>query len=74
MWPNLPPDCPEWDISHPCHHSRTLASSPFRKQSKGRKLNLASLPDTELKLGDRVLGEVEKSSFIALSGKGDHRE
>ena len=29
-------------------------------------------PDTELNLGDRVLGEVEKDSFIALPGKGGH--
>ena len=27
---------------------------------------------TELKLGDRVLDEVEKNSFIALPGKGGH--
>ena len=27
---------------------------------------------TELNLRDRVLGKVEKNSFIALSGKGDH--
>ena len=26
----------------------------------------------ELNLGDRVLGEVEKNSFIALPGKGGH--
>ena len=26
----------------------------------------------ELNLGDRVLGEVEKKSFIALPGKGGH--
>ena len=26
--------------------------------------------NTELNLGDRVLGEVEKNSFIALPGKG----
>ena len=30
-------------------------------------------PDTKLNLGDRVLGEVEKDSFIALSGKAGHR-
>ena len=28
--------------------------------------------DTELNLGDRVLGEVEKNSLIALPGKGGH--
>jgi len=27
---------------------------------------------TELNLRDRVLGEVDKNSFIALSGKGGH--
>ena len=27
---------------------------------------------TELNLGDRVLGEVEKDNFIALPGKGGH--
>ena len=27
---------------------------------------------TGLNLGDRVLGEVEKKSFIALPGKGGH--
>ena len=27
-------------------------------------------PDTEINLGDRVLGEVEKNSFIVLPGKG----
>ena len=27
----------------------------------------------ELNLRDRVLGEVEKNSFIALPGKGGHR-
>ena len=27
---------------------------------------------TRLKLGDRVLGEVEKNSFISLPGKGEH--
>ena len=27
---------------------------------------------TELNLRDRVLGEVENNSFIALPGKGDH--
>ena len=31
-------------------------------------------PDTELILGDRVLDEVEKNSFIALPGSGVHRE
>ena len=29
-------------------------------------------PGTELNLGDRVLGEVEKNSFIALPGEGGH--
>ena len=29
-------------------------------------------PDTKLNLGDRVLGEVKKNSFIALPGKGVH--
>ena len=28
-------------------------------------------PGTELNLRDRVLGEVEKNSFIGLPGKGD---
>ena len=28
--------------------------------------------DTKSNLGDRVLGEVEKNSFIVLPGKGDH--
>ena len=36
------------------------------------KLNPASVPNTELILRDRVLGEVEKNSFIALPGKGGH--
>ena len=27
---------------------------------------------TELNLGDRVLGEAEKNSFIAFTGKGGH--
>ena len=36
------------------------------------KLNPASVPNTELNLGDRVLDEVEKKSFIALPGKGGH--
>ena len=30
-------------------------------------------PDTKLNLRDRVLGEVQKNSFIALSGKGGRR-
>ena len=35
--------------------------------------NSASLyTDAEWNLGDRVLGEVEKNSFIALPGKGGH--
>ena len=29
-------------------------------------------PGTELNLGDRVLGAVEKDSFTALPGKGGH--
>ena len=28
----------------------------------------------DLNLGDRVLGEVEKNTFIALPGKGEHRD
>lgn len=31
--------------------------------------NPASIPDTELNLRDRVLGEAEKNSYVALSGK-----
>ena len=33
------------------------------------KPNLGLYPDTELVLGDRVLSEVEKISFIALPGE-----
>ena len=33
----------------------------------------ASVYSVELNLRDRVLGEVEKNSFIALPGKGGHR-
>ena len=33
---------------------------------------LDSVLDTKLNLGDRVFGEVEKHSFIALPGKGGH--
>ena len=32
--------------------------------------NQASVPQHELNLGDRVLDEVEKNSFIALPDKG----
>ena len=32
----------------------------------------ASVYSVELNLRDRVLGEVEKNSFIALPGKGGH--
>ena len=35
------------------------------------KLNLPLCSDTELNIGDRVWGEVNKNSFIALPGKGD---
>ena len=36
------------------------------------KLNPASVPRHRIILRDRVLGEVEKNSFIALPGKGGH--
>ena len=34
--------------------------------------NQALYPDTKLVLRDKVLGEVEKNSFIALPGNGGH--
>ena len=40
----------------------------FRCDAKIRPLYTS----TEFNLGDRVLTEVEKNSFIALSGKGGH--
>ena len=36
------------------------------------KPTLASVLDTKFILGDRVFGEVEKHSFIALPGKWGH--
>ena len=38
----------------------------------GEVVLLRSWANTELNLGDRVLGEPEKNSFIALPGKGGH--
>ena len=35
------------------------------------KPNLPLYSDTELNIGDRVWGQVNKNSFIALPGKGD---
>ena len=40
-------------------------------QSRGAG-SLASLHSGESNLRDRVLGEVEKNSFISLPGKGGH--
>ena len=34
------------------------------------KLNLPPWSDTELNIGDRVWGEVNKNGFIALPGEG----
>ena len=38
--------------------------------ASGAKPTPASVLDTKLNLGDRVFGEVEKHSFMALPGKG----
>ena len=36
------------------------------------KSSVSLYTSAKLNLGDRVLGEVEKDSFIALPGKGGH--
>ena len=38
--------------------------------ASGAKPTPASVLDTKLNLGDRVFGEVEKHSFMALPGRG----
>ena len=49
-----------------CGSSKSVKSSPG--VAKAQPLYLGA----KLNLGDRVWGEVEKNSFIALPGKGGH--
>ena len=46
----------------------TVAKSPGETVAKTQPL----CTDAEFNVGDRVLGEGEKNSFIALPGKGGH--